>query len=80
MSCAIASLHALDNLTLLKIWCETTAGTIFRTRKIGSLKQGYEANFIVLGGNPLEKFAHVQDVQARVKGGRVLTVGAAMAK
>lgn len=70
----LASLHALDNLTLLKMWCETTAETIFPKRKIGELREGYEANFIVLEGDPLHEFSNVTKVKLRVKQGRVLAV------
>jgi hypothetical protein len=68
------SLHGLDNLTLLKMWCETTAQTIFPERKIGYLKDGYEANFIVLGGDPLRDFKNVTKVRLRVKHGTSLSL------
>ena len=34
-----------SNLELLKIWSETTPKMIFPQRKIGALKEGYEATF-----------------------------------
>jgi hypothetical protein len=37
----LQKLTVFDNLTLLKMWCETTAQTIFPDRKIGYLKEGY---------------------------------------
>ncbi len=70
----LASLNALDSLTLLKMWCETTARTIFPRRKIGELREGYEANFIVLERDPLREFSNVTKVKLRVKQGRVLAV------
>lgn len=70
----LESLGALDNLSLLRMWCETTVQTIFPRRKIGFLKEGYEANFIVLGGDPLTHFANVTDIRLRVKRGHVLSV------
>jgi imidazolonepropionase-like amidohydrolase len=69
----LASLGALDNLALLRMWCETTAQTIFPQRKIGFLKEGYEANFIVLDGDPLIKFANVRNIRLRVKQGYVIS-------
>jgi hypothetical protein len=69
----LESLHALDNLALLKMWCETTAQTIFPRRKIGALQEGYEANFIVLAGDPLTDFANVTKVRLFVKHGTVLS-------
>ncbi len=68
----LRGLGVFDNLTLLKMWCETTAATIFPARKIGHLKEGYEASFLVLSGNPLEDFANVQKIEMRVKQGEIL--------
>jgi imidazolonepropionase-like amidohydrolase len=70
----IASLHAFDNLTLLKIWTEATAQTIFPKRRIGFLKEGYEANFIVLDGDPLQDFSNVTRIRLRVKHGGELSI------
>ncbi len=66
------NLKAFDNLTLLKMWCETTASTIFPNRKIGQLKEGYEASFLVLGGNPIDNFESVKDIKVRFKQGNFL--------
>ena len=65
-------LKVFDNLTLLKMWCETTAATIFPRRKIGYLKDGYEANFLVLGADPLADFANVKTIEMRIKQGEPL--------
>jgi len=65
-------LKVLDNLALLKAWCETTAETIFPGRKIGRLQEGYEASFLVLGGNPLRDFENVKDIRMRFKQGRFI--------
>lgn len=67
-------LKVFDNLTLLKMWCETTAATIFPKRKIGHLKEGYEASFLVLGGNPIQDFRYVQRIEMRVKQGEILSI------
>ena len=69
---SLARIQAFDNLTLLKMWCETTAATIFPKRKIGQLKAGYEANFLVLTGNPLTNFANVKTIEMRIKHGEPL--------
>jgi Amidohydrolase family len=68
----LASLGAVDNLALLKMWCESTVQTIFPRRKLGFLKEGYEANFIVLDGDPIANFANVNRVRMRVKRGQVI--------
>jgi len=70
-------LHALgllDELTLLKMWCESTPHTIFPQRKIGRLAEGYEASFLVLDGNPLEDFEHVKQIRLPFKQGRPLSL------
>jgi imidazolonepropionase-like amidohydrolase len=70
----LANLHVLDNRTLLRMWCENTALTIFPKRKIGELREGYEANFIVLEADPLHEFSNVTKVKLLVKAGRMLAV------
>ncbi|HNP60006.1 MAG TPA: amidohydrolase family protein [Nitrospirales bacterium] len=62
-----------DNLTLLKMWSETTPQTIFPSRNIGRLDEGYEASFLVLQGNPLEDFEQVQNIILRMKQGSPLS-------
>jgi hypothetical protein len=67
-------LKVFDNLTLLKLWSETTAATIFPNRRIGRLKEGYEANFLVLAGNPVDDFSNTGRIEMRVKQGEILTL------
>jgi Amidohydrolase family len=67
-------LQVFDNLTLLKMWCETTVATIFPGRKIGHLKEGYEASFLVLNADPLADFTNVQKIHTRVKQGEILSL------
>lgn len=71
---SLFKLQAFDNLTLLKMWCETTAAAIFPKRKIGRLKDGYEASFLVLSGDPLQDFTNVQKIEQRVKQGELLSL------
>jgi hypothetical protein len=68
------SLRVFDNLTLLKMWCETTPRVIFPTRKIGYLREGYECSFLVLSGNPLHGFANVRRIEMRIKQGEILSM------
>jgi imidazolonepropionase-like amidohydrolase len=70
----LASLKVLDHLTLLKMWCETTSEAIFPGRKIGRLKDGYEANFLVLAGDPLKDFANTGKIEMRFKQGELLSL------
>ncbi len=69
----IASLGVFSNLEMLKIWTEETPQTIFPNRKIGLLKENYEASFIVLSGNPLDNFEQVKNIKLRFKQGYILT-------
>lgn len=68
----IYRLQVFDNLTLLKIWTENTPNTIFPNRKIGFLKDGYEASFIALSGNPLEDFSNIRKITFRYKQGQFI--------
>jgi Amidohydrolase family len=73
----IHRLGVFDNRTLLGLWCGTTARTIFPKRKIGALREGYEASFLVLDGNPLEDFTNVTKIRMRVKQGRAIVLATA---
>jgi predicted amidohydrolase YtcJ len=66
------ALKVFDNVTLLKMWCETTAETIFPKRKIGKLADGYEASFIVLGRDPIANFEEVKNIKLRFKQGNFI--------
>lgn len=70
----LKSLGVFDNAELLGMWNVTAAQTIFPRRRIGRLREGYEASFIVLRGNPLEDFEHVRDIRLRVKQGFLINV------
>jgi len=59
-------------LTLLKLWTETTAKTIFPQRKIGAIREGYEASFLALEGNPLGDWQNVRKIKLRFKQGVLL--------
>jgi imidazolonepropionase-like amidohydrolase len=50
-------------------WCVTTPRAIFPHRKLGRLTNGFEASFLVLGGDPLSDFARSRDIVMRVKQG-----------
>lgn len=71
---AMSKLGLFGNLELLKIWCENTPQTIFPNRRIGRLKDGYEASFLVLRGNPLEDFEQVKNIDFRFKQGFIVSV------
>ncbi len=66
-------LKIFSNLELLKMWCEHGAITTFPRRKIGYLKEGYEASLLVLDLNPLEKINRANEaIFLKVKQGVIL--------
>ena len=63
----------LDPLKLLQIATETPQ-LMFPNRKIGKLKNGYEASFLVLDKNPLEDFETIKNIKMRFKQGQFLDI------
>lgn len=70
----LASLGALDNGTILRMWTENCARTVFPDRRIGRLADGFEGSFIVLDGDPLEDFSAVRRIKLRIKDGQPLNL------
>ena len=70
----ISSLSVFTNLELLKMSCEVTPQAIFPKRKIGFLRVGYEATFLVLEGNPLTNFEEIKNIKLRFKQGVLLNL------
>ncbi|MDT4966869.1 MAG: hypothetical protein QOJ64_1606 [Acidobacteriota bacterium] len=68
----ISSLKVFTNLELLKISCEVTPQAIFPKRKLGFLREGYEASFLVLDGNPLTDIEQIKNIKLRFKQGVLL--------
>jgi hypothetical protein len=68
----LATLGVFDNRALLKMLVETTPRAIFPKRKIGYLQEGYEASFLVLDANPLDKLENLQRIVRCVKQGQLL--------
>lgn len=68
----LQTLGVFSNLELLKIWAEDTPRTIFPNRKLGKLREGYEASFIVLKGDPIKDFAQLKNIALRFKQGNLL--------
>ena len=63
------SLGVISPLALLKLWTEDTPRAIFPQRRIGFLRDGYEASFLALEGNPLEDWRNVRRITLRFKQG-----------
>jgi SAM-dependent methyltransferase len=71
---ALDSLNVFSKVDLLRMWCDTSARTIFPTRKIGVLREGHEASFLALRGNPIDDFNSVRNIEHRFKQGAFLNV------
>lgn len=65
----LEGLGVWSKVEMLRMWAVETPETVFPKRKIGELKVGYEASFLVLRGNPLESWAEVHDIAERWKRG-----------
>ena len=70
-------LGVLDEAELLALWSMATPRALFPDRRVGCLREGCEASFLVLGGDPLANFANVRDIRLRVKDGALLGVPSA---
>lgn len=68
----LRSLQVFTNKELLHMWCVSAAQTIFPKRKVGALKEGFEASFLVLAGDPLEEWSNTRQIKIRVKAGHFL--------
>ena len=69
---ALSKTKTFSNLELLTISTTETSRQIFPNRKIGKLKEGYEASFLVLTGNPISDFRNIESIDLIVKEGYVL--------
>ena len=70
----LAKLGVFSNLEMLKIWTEETPQTIFPNRRIGHLREGYEASFLVLDGNPLKDLEQTKKIRLRFKQGNFINI------
>jgi len=70
----LIAIGAFDGPAVLKLWIDTAPTTIFPGRRIGCLKVGCEADFLVLDGDPLADFSATARIRQAWKDGRTLTV------
>jgi glyoxylase-like metal-dependent hydrolase (beta-lactamase superfamily II) len=68
----LRTLGALSDAQLFRLLAVQTPRSIFPDRRIGHLTDGYEASFLVLGGDPTRDLATIRDIRLRVKRGHVL--------
>jgi imidazolonepropionase-like amidohydrolase len=62
------SLGVFDNLTLLRLWTQTSK-TIFPDRRVGELTEGFEATFLALEGDPIADFQNFRRIRMRFANG-----------
>ncbi|HEY0628261.1 MAG TPA: amidohydrolase family protein [Sphingomicrobium sp.] len=65
----LASLNAFKPAELLKI-VFGTGSRLFPKRRIGCFEPGCEADFLVLGGNPVSDIKALRSIEMRIKAGR----------
>ena len=71
---ALQKLKIFDNLAILKMWCEVSPQTIFPARKLGLLKDGYEASFLALDENPIKDLSATSKISMRFKQGHLIKI------
>jgi imidazolonepropionase-like amidohydrolase len=59
---------------LLDLWSKQTAQHIFPNRKLGEIKEGYEASFLVLKENPVTNIKSIKTIVWRIKLGNFITL------
>jgi imidazolonepropionase-like amidohydrolase len=62
---------------LLDMWTRATVRSIFPDRRVGALREGYEASFLALEGDPLLDWSYTGRIATRFKQGEELGVGTA---
>ncbi len=72
----LRGLNVFSNAELLRMWSGDCSRTLFPGRRLGELRSGYEASFLVLGGDPLADFDATGDIRMRVKEGELLQIPA----
>ncbi|MEN8374678.1 MAG: MBL fold metallo-hydrolase [Gemmatimonadota bacterium] len=68
----LATFDALTDAQIFTLLAVQTPRLIFPERRIGFLRDGYEASFVVLGADPLSELSAIRDIRLRVKNGIVL--------
>ena len=66
--------NIFDEFSTLNAATVLTPQMMYPKRKIGRLKADYEASFLVLKENPLEKFGAIKDIKMRFKQGQFIDI------
>lgn len=68
----LRGLGVFSDAQLLELLAVQTPRLIFPGRRIGYLREGYEASFLVLEGDPTADLERIRDIRLRVKNGAIL--------
>lgn len=66
---ALVKNKVFSNQELLDIYSRSTPQSIFPDRKIGEIREGYEASFLVLNQNPIKQIQAIKEIEMKVKEG-----------
>jgi imidazolonepropionase-like amidohydrolase len=66
--------EVFKNNELLYLYAVSTPQSIFPGRKIGFIKEGYEASFLVLPKNPLNDISAIYEILQRVRKGKFIKI------
>jgi imidazolonepropionase-like amidohydrolase len=70
---ALVKNEVFSNQELLDIYSRSTPQSIFPDRKIGEIREGYEASFLVLNQNPIKQIQAIKEIEMKVKEGVIFS-------
>jgi predicted amidohydrolase YtcJ len=70
---ALIKHKVFSNRVLLDIYSKITPQSIFPDRKIGEIREGYEASFLVLNQNPIKQIQAIKEIEMKVKEGVIFS-------
>lgn len=56
----------------MELYCTQTPKSIFPNRKIGEIRENYEASFLVLSENPFDNIDAIKNIEIKVRQGLFL--------
>ncbi len=70
----LRGLGVFTDVEILRMWTRDCAQTTFPGRYVGELREQFEASFVVLHENPLDKWSAYGDIKYRFKDGQPLEI------
>jgi imidazolonepropionase-like amidohydrolase len=72
---SLIAIKIISNTTVLDLYCRQTPQLIFPKRKLGIIRENYEASFLSLKENPMVNIAAIKNaIVLRVKQGRIIKI------